>query len=457
MSIQNILCVGAGYVGGPSMAVIADQCPEITVRVVDINPERVAQWNSDTLPVYEPGLDAIVQRCRGRNLFFESPTPDHVNAADMVFVSVNTPTKSFGHGSGQAADLQYWESTARWLRPHLKRGAIVVEKSTVPVKTAEAIATILHYDRPEQDIAVLSNPEFLAEGTAIRDLEQPDRVLIGHGDSPADQAAAQALADVYAHWVPREQILFSSVWSSELAKLAANALLAQRITSMNTLTALCERTNADISQIADAVGHDKRIGPRFLQAGVGFGGSCFRKDILNLAYLCEQEGLNVEAAYWRSVVLLNDHQTDRFARMIVEKQFNSVAGKRVVIFGFAFKPGTNDTRDAPAIRVCRSLLEERAKLVITDPQALEHARQDLAGLAGGITFEPDPYRAAAGAHAIALVTEWPEFAALDYARIYAGMEKPAFLFDGRNLLDAAALHGLGFNVYPLGRRARTHL
>jgi UDPglucose 6-dehydrogenase len=257
--------------------------------------------------------------------------------------------------------------------------------------------------------------------------------------------------------VPREQILFSSVWSSELAKLAANALLAQRITSMNTLTALCERTNADISQIADAVGHDKRIGPRFLQAGVGFGGSCFRKDILNLAYLCEQEGLNVEAAYWRSVVLLNDHQTDRFARMIVEKQFNSVAGKRVVIFGFAFKPGTNDTRDAPAIRVCRSLLEERAKLVITDPQALEHARQDLAGLAGGITFEPDPYRAAAGAHAIALVTEWPEFAALDYARIYAGMEKPAFLFDGRNLLDAAALHGLGFNVYPLGRRARTHL
>lgn len=457
MSIQNILCVGAGYVGGPSMAVIADQCPEITVRVVDINPERVAQWNSDTLPVYEPGLDAIVQRCRGRNLFFESPTPAHVSEADMVFVSVNTPTKSFGHGAGQAADLQYWESTARWLRPHLKRGAIVVEKSTVPVRTAEAIATILHYDRPDQDIAVLSNPEFLAEGTAIRDLEQPDRVLIGHGDRPADEAAAQALADVYAHWVAREQILFASVWSSELAKLAANALLAQRITSMNTLTALCERTNADISQIANAVGHDKRIGPRFLQAGVGFGGSCFRKDILNLAYLCEQEGLNVEAAYWRSVVELNDHQTDRFARMIVEKQFNSVAGKRVAIFGFAFKPGTNDTRDAPAIRVCRALLQERAELVITDPQALEHARQDLAGLGGVVTFEPDPYRAAAGAHAIALITEWPEFAALDYARIHGSMEKPAFVFDGRNLLDAAALHTLGFNVYPLGRRAHTRL
>jgi UDPglucose 6-dehydrogenase len=455
-TVRKIVCIGAGYVGGPTMAVIADQCPHIRVEVLDISAPRIAQWNSDALPVFEPGLDAVVRRCRGRNLFFAALGAEAVADADIVFVSVPTPTKEFGEGAGMAPDMQYCEQTARFLKAHLRDGAIVVEKSTVPVRTAETISRILHEGRAGGRIPVLSNPEFLAEGTAVRDLEQPDRVLIGCEEDAAGRAAAQVLADVYRNWVPEERILLSSVWSSELSKLTANAFLAQRISSINSVSALCELIHADVTELSRAIGSDSRIGPRFLEAGVGFGGSCFRKDILNLAYICEQHGLPEVAAYWKSVVAMNDYQVARFTRGVLAGQFNTVAGKRLAVFGFAFKPGTNDTRDSPAIAVCRRLLEERAQLVVTDPQALDNAARDLHGLAGDVQFEPDPYAAAAGAHAIVLVTHWPEFRALDYARIYASMQKPASLFDGRNWLDAPALHRIGFNVHPIGRAPLLH-
>ena len=456
MSIRKILCIGAGHVGGPTMAVIADMCPEINVVVVDINPERLAQWNSGTLPVYEPGLDDVVSRCLGRNLFFEPARPEVIADADMVFVSVNTPTKEYGEGAGMAADLQYWEKSARFIKPHLKDGAIIVEKSTVPVRTAEAISRILHDNRQGRRFPVLSNPEFLAEGAAIRDLMEPDRVLIGCEETEAGRAAAEALAAVYRHWVPPERIVLSSVWSSELAKLTANAFLAQRISSINAISALCDATYADVTEISRAIGTDHRIGSHFLEAGVGFGGSCFRKDILNLSYICQQQGLPEVAAYWKSVVEMNDHQITRFTRNIIAHQFDTVAGKKLAVFGFAFKPGTNDTRDSPAIYVCKKLLEERAHLAITDPRALENAAESLRGLGGEIAIEPDPYRAAEGAHAIVLLTHWQEFRELDYQRIYEHMERPASFFDGRNWIDAKLLYELGFNVYRVGRAPLVH-
>ena len=456
MKSTTIVCLGAGYVGGPTMAVIADRCPEITVVVTDIDPERIAQWNSGPLPVYEPGLEEVVDRCRGRNLFFEVSSTQRIAEADMIFVSVNTPTKTFGEGAGMAPDLQYWEQAARFIKPHLKDGAVIVEKSTVPVRTAEAISRILHMDSGGRHFPVLSNPEFLAEGTAIADLEEPDRVLIGCEQDDAGRAAAQALTAVYLHWVPKERIVLSNVWSSELSKLAANAFLAQRISSINAISALCEVTDADVTEISRAVGTDRRVGSRFLEAGVGFGGSCFRKDILNLAYLCQQHGLQEVGDYWRSVVEMNDYQINRFTRNVIERQFNTVAGKKLAVFGFAFKPGTNDTRDSPAHYVCVKLLEEQAHLSICDPQALEHARLDLRGIDGNIVFEPDPYAAGEGAHAIILVTHWEEYRQLDYRRLHDAMEKPASIFDGRNWLDHRQLHQIGFNVYPIGKSPLVH-
>ncbi len=455
MKVANILCMGAGYVGGPTMAVIADRCPGLRVTVCDIDAGRIAQWNSDRLPVYEPGLEEVVRRTRGRNLFFQVLSPEAIAQADLIFVSVNTPTKTYGEGAGMAADLRYWDSSAREILAHATGETVVVEKSTVPVRTAEAISEILHTHADGRRFFVLSNPEFLAEGTAVRDLERPDRVLIGHEGSEGSRAAAEALAAIYRQWVPEERILLSGVWSSELAKLAANAFLAQRVSSINAVSAICEKTGADIGEISQAIGMDPRIGGAFLEAGVGFGGSCFRKDILNLAYLCGQYGLQEVAAYWKGVVELNDYQIARFARLVVESQFNTVAGKRIAIFGFTFKPGTNDTRDSPAIGVCRHLLEERACLAITDPQGLAHAREELQGAAPEVEFEPDPYRAAQGAHAVVLLTHWPEFAGLDYRRIFAAMEKPAFFFDGRRQLDAALLHEIGFNVYAVGSPPKT--
>lgn len=439
------------------MAMIARKCPEVKVTVVDINADRIAQWQSGTLPIYEPGLKDVVAACLDRNLFFSTEVDRAIAEADMIFVSVNTPTKTFGQGAGRAADLQYWEKTARQILANSTSDKIVVEKSTLPVRTAAAMQRILDSGGGSVKFEVLSNPEFLAEGTAIADLENPDRVLIGGHDTEAGRRAVAALVDLYAHWVPRERILTTNVWSAELSKLAANAFLAQRVSSINALSALCEATEADVGEVARAIGMDSRIGPKFLNASVGFGGSCFKKDILNLVYLCESYGLTESAAYWQQVVSMNDWQQDRFVKNMVGRMFNTVSGKRIALFGFAFKKDTGDTRESPAIRVARQLVEERAQVVITDPEALANAAVDLRDLGDRVLYEPDPYAAAQGAHAIALMTEWDCYATLDYERIYAGMMKPAFVFDGRNRLDHQALYEQGFSVYGIGRSALSNL
>ena len=453
----KVLCIGAGYVGGPTMAVIADRCPHVDVTVVDINERRIAAWQGDSLPIYEPGLLDVVRRARGRNLFFSTDIEAGIRGADIIFVSVNTPTKTFGEGAGRAADLQYWEKTARQILASATSDKIVVEKSTLPVRTAEAMDRILNSNDRGLHFEVLSNPEFLAEGTAVEDLEQPDRVLIGSRETPAGARARRAVADLYAAWVPRERILESNVWSAELSKLTANAFLAQRISSINSISALCEATEADVDEVAYAIGADSRIGPRFLKSGVGFGGSCFRKDILNLVYISQSYGLDEVARYWEGVVRMNDWQEARFVHRMLATMFNTVAGKRIALFGFAFKANTGDTREAPALAVTRHLLAEHADVVITDPEALENARLDTAGLDGHLTFEADPYAAARGAHAVAVLTEWDVYRTLDYGRILASMERPAFLFDGRNILDHAKLFEMGFNVYPVGKRAMSHV
>jgi len=447
--MKRICCIGAGYVGGPTMAVIARHWPEYRVEVVDIDPKRIAAWNSDHLPIYEPGLDELVKSVRGRNLFFYDDVEAHIDPADIIFVSVNTPTKAFGHGAGRAADLQYWERTARQIARVATTPKIVVEKSTLPVRTAEAMESILRQNPRGVHFEVVSNPEFLAEGTAIRDLEQPDRVLIGGHDTPSGRAAVQEIVEIYARWVPREKIIVTGLWSSELAKLTANAFLAQRISSINSISAVCELTEANVTEVARAVGMDHRIGPHFLCAGVGFGGSCFRKDILNLAYLAETLGLHEVARYWQQVVEINDFQRRRFVQTMLKAMYGTLAGRRIAVFGFAFKPDTSDTRDSPAVEICRLLHEERAHLAITDPRALPNARKDLEGLPD-CSFEEDPYDAARGAHAIALLTRWPEYRELDYERIYLSMEKPPFIFDGWNLLDHARLARIGFHVYRVG-------
>lgn len=455
--MANILCIGAGYVGGPTMAVIAQKCPHHRVVVVDINEARIAAWQSDHLPIYEPGLDAVVREARGRNLFFSTEVDRHITEADIIFVSVNTPTKAFGQGAGRAADLQYWEMTARQILRNATASKIVVEKSTLPVRTAEAMEHILNSNDKGLHFDVLSNPEFLAEGTAVEDMHTPDRVLIGARNTSTGQKALEALVEIYANWVPRDRILTTNLWSSELTKLAANAFLAQRISSINAISALCERTEADVNEVAHAIGTDSRIGPKFLRASVGFGGSCFKKDILNLVYLCDYYNLPEVAHYWEQVVRMNEYQERRFVSNMLTAMFNTVAGKRIALFGAGFKAHTNDTRESPALAVCRTLLDERAKIVITDPKAMENARADLGALAESVAFEPDPYKAAAGAYAIAVLTEWPQFADLDYTRIFKSMVKPAFVFDGRNILDHTALYEMGFNVYSIGKPALEHL
>ena len=454
---KRILCIGAGYVGGPTMAVIAAKCPDCRVTVVDINPERIAAWNSDELPIYEPGLNELVRATRGRNLFFSTDIERGIRENDIIFVGVNTPTKTFGLGAGMAADLQYWEKTARQILEFSESPKIVIEKCTLPVKTALAMERILN-SREDDGIFfdVLSNPEFLAEGTAIRDLEQPDRVLIGSRETENGLKARKILADIYAAWVPRERIITSNIWSSELSKLVANAFLAQRISSINTISALCEKAEADVAEVSRAVGMDSRIGPKFLNASIGFGGSCFRKDILNLVYLCRHYGLSEVADYWESVVTINDYQQERFIRNMLEAMFNTLTGKRVCLWGFAFKANTGDTRDSPAIFIARRLLEERAELVISDPKALKNARSDLAGVAGQVRYVEDPTHAAEGCHAIALLTEWDLYRNLDFEKIYDGMAKPAFIFDGRNILDHQRCFEIGFNVYPVGKPPLRH-
>ena len=456
--MSNILCIGAGYVGGPTMAMIAKNCPEHTVTVVDINQERIERWNSNDLPIFEPGLLEVVQQTRGKNLFFYTDIAGAIAEADIIFVSVNTPTKKFGEGAGKAADLQYWEKTSRdILQNSRKPEVIVVEKSTLPVRTAEAMARILESGNSTTRFSVVSNPEFLAEGTAIQDLVNPDRVLIGGEENENGHKAAKTVAELYAHWVPRERILLTSVWSSELSKLVANAMLAQRISSVNSISALCERTEADITEVSKAIGMDTRIGAKFLQASVGFGGSCFRKDILHLSYLCEYYGLPEVADYWASVVRINEWQTDRFFQNILHELFNTLAGKTITMLGFAFKQDTGDTRDSPAIPLCEKLVGENARVRIHDPKALENARIELKNLKGDVSFVEDVYEAAEGSHALALVTQWDEYRELDYEKIHQTMAEPAFIFDGRNHLDHDKLYKIGFNVFPLGKSPLKHI
>ncbi|PWM89482.1 MAG: nucleotide sugar dehydrogenase [Lentisphaerae bacterium] len=456
MTTKKILCIGAGYVGGPTMAVIADRCPQYQITVVDLNEKRIAAWNSDELPIYEPGLEEVVARCRNRNLFYSTDIPKGIREADIIFVSVNTPTKTFGCGAGRAADLQYLEKTARAIVEYADEGKIVVEKSTLPVRTAQAMSRILHSNPKGLKFQIISNPEFLAEGTAINDLENPDRVLIGGMETPEGQRAIEEVVAIYANWVPRERIITTNLWSSELTKLVSNALLAQRVSSVNSISALCEKTEANINEVTAAAGRDSRIGAKFLKASIGFGGSCFKKDILNLVYLCGYYGLPEVAEYWEQVVRMNDYQARRFVGNMLAAMFNTVADKKIAILGFAFKANTGDTRESPAIAVCCQLLEEHARLRIHDPKALGNARLDLEDAEGDISYCEDPYDAVKGAHAIALLTEWDSFRKLDYRRIYDLMEKPAFLFDGRNLLDHRKLYEIGFNVYPIGQKALTH-
>ena len=454
---KHILCIGAGYVGGPTMAMIAAKCPQYKVTVADINPVRIKEWQSDELPIYEPGLLEVVKIARGRNLFFTTEIAKNIDEAEIIFVSVNTPTKTYGKGAGKTADLQYWEKTARGILNASNSDKIIIEKSTLPVRTAKAMERILHTNDKGLHFDVLSNPEFLAEGTAVADLESPDRVLIGSRETEQGIKARQSVVDIYANWVPRERILTCDVWSAELSKLVANAFLAQRISSINSISALCEKTGADVTKVAHAIGTDSRINPKFLNASVGFGGSCFKKDILNLVYICENYGLHEVANYWENVVKINQWQEERFVENMGHAMFNTMAGKRVALFGFAFKADTGDTRESPAIFVTHKLLEEQAKVVITDPQALRNAKIDLSDVIDQVELESDPYKAAEGAHALAVVTEWKLYKELDYERIYASMEKPAFVFDGRNILDHQKLFDIGFNVYPIGKPALSHL
>ncbi len=450
---KNILCIGAGYVGGPSMAMIAYKCPDYRVTVVDINTARIDAWNSSELPVYEPGLDAIIKKTRGKNLFFAKDIENQIKENDIIFVSVNTPTKTFGAGAGKAADLQFLEKTARQILEHSQSPKIVIEKSTLPVKTALAMERILASTKGKISFDVLSNPEFMAEGSAMTDLENPDRVLIGSRETESGLAARAQLVDIYARWIPAEKIITSNIWSSELSKLVANAFLAQRVSSINSISALCEKTDADISEVARAVGMDGRIGSKFLKAGIGFGGSCFKKDILNLVYLCSYYGLQEVADYWESVIKINEYQQDRFMANILGNMFNTLAGKKICILGFAFKADTGDTRESPAVYITRKLLAENAQVVISDPKALKNAAIDLAADEGKISYIEDPYRAASGCHALAILTDWELYKMLDFQKIYKSMIKPAFIFDGRNFIDHKKCFDIGFNVYPIGKPA----
>jgi len=461
MVVKEICCIGAGYVGGPTCAIIAYKCPHLRVTVVDLSEERIAQWNSDDLPIYEPYLDEIVRACRGRNLFFSTDIAGAVQRAQLIFISVNTPTKTYGIGKGRAADLRYIEAAARMIGSIANGPKIVVEKSTVPVKAAASIAQILKSsETADVRFQVLSNPEFLAEGTAVEDLLTPDRVLIGGEQSPEGLKAAAELASIYQHWVPAERILTTNTWSSELSKLTANAFLAQRISSINAISAICETTGADIREVAHAIGTDSRIGPKFLQASVGFGGSCFQKDVLNLVYLCECLNLPQVADYWNQVILMNDWQRRRFVDNIIETMFNTVADKHLAVFGFSFKKNTGDTRESSTIYISKHLMDEGARLYIYDPKVpkkqimsdLKHPSisEDSSRVDRLVTVCDDAYAAAKGAHAIVVCTEWDEFKELDYQRLYNNMAKPAFVFDGRIMLDHEKLMKIGFYVHALG-------
>ena len=470
--INEICCIGAGYVGGPTMAVIADKCPHIKVNVVDINQKRIAAWNSKNLsklPIYEPGLDEVIKRTRSKNLYFSCDLEASIKSADMIFISVNTPTKTKGVGAGQASDLKWVEVCARQVAKYSHGHTIVVEKSTLPVKTAEVIKTILeeaqatNFSSQGKSFDVLSNPEFLAEGSAIKDLEEPDRVLIG-GESPN---AIKALSNIYKKWVPEKKILHTNIWSSELAKLTANAFLAQRISSINSIGALCESTGADVREVARAIGSDSRIGSKFLDSGPGFGGSCFKKDILNLVYLSNFFGLKEVANFWESVVELNDWHQHRISRLVVKKLFGTVSLKKICILGFAFKANTNDTRESAAIKICKDLLEEGAILFIHDPKVdpkqieidlekkenhqIKEFKDKIHTLnEGGWCSTKDIIDASDGADAIVVLTEWDEYMHLNWEEISKNLRKPAWLFDARSIIPKDKIKKLNLNFWKIG-------
>ena len=462
MDIKKICCIGAGYVGGPTMAVLAEKCPHILVTIVDLNVSKIAAWNSEDfqLPVYEPGLKEIVEKVRNKNLFFSTDIVSAIKQADAIFISVNTPTKNYGIGKGQAADLKYIELCARQIAEVATSRKIIIEKSTLPVRTASTLKDIFDNLGKGIQFDVLSNPEFLSEGTAIEDLHNPDRVLIG-GDytSETGKEAINALVNIYKNWVSEDRIVTSNIWSSELSKLAANAFLAQRISSINAFSEICEKTGADIDEIAKAIGADSRIGNKFLKASVGFGGSCFQKDILNLVYISRSLGLDAVANYWEQVIILNEHQKDRFALNIVKTLYNTVSDKKIAFLGWAFKKNTNDTRESPAIKIASKLISEQAKIFVYDPQVKEsqilsdlkqleiHSEEEIQQ---SITIVNNPYDTCNRAHAIAILTEWDEFLELDWKNIYDTMLKPAFVFDGRRILNKEELSKIGFSVFQLG-------
>ena len=459
MKITNICCIGAGYVGGPTMAVIAKKNPNIKVTIVDINAERIAAWNDkdvSQLPIYEPGLAEIVEETRGKNLFFSTEIDKAIIESEMIFISVNTPTKTYGKGKGMAADLKYVELCARNIAEVATTDKIVVEKSTLPVRTAQAIKSILHNTGSDVKFDILSNPEFLAEGTAVQDLLNPDRVLIG-GES---ESAIDSLANIYGSWVSDDRILRTNVWSSELSKLTANAFLAQRISSINAISELCEHTEANVNEVAKAIGMDSRIGPKFLNASIGFGGSCFQKDILNLVYIARSYNLHAVADYWEQVIILNDHQKRRFSDNLISTLYNTVSGKKIAMLGWAFKKDTNDTRESAAIYVADHLLSEQANIAVYDPKVTSKKVQaDLNYLntrseeenSNLVKSYNDPYEVSKDAHAIAIMTEWDEFKTYDWRKIYDQMKKPAFIFDGRNILDKEEMTKIGFEYSSIGQ------
>ena len=471
--INNICCIGAGYVGGPTMAVIADNCPNIQIEVVDVSEERIKQWNSedlDTLPIYEPGLSEIVSRCRGKNLHFSTSIKEKINKADMIFISVNTPTKQKGIGAGKASDLKWVEASARQVAEYSSGHTIVVEKSTLPVRTAETIMSILNVSKSSKSntkntptFDVLSNPEFLSEGTAIYDLKNPDRVLIG-GEN---DKAIQSLSNIYQNWVPDRKILTTNIWSSELAKLTANAFLAQRISSINSISALCEQTGADIREVSRAIGSDSRIGSKFLDSGPGFGGSCFKKDILNLVYLAEYFGLPEVASFWNEVVKINTWHQHRISKLIIKKLFGTISNKKIAILGFAFKSNTNDTRESAAITICKDLLDEGAELLIHDPKVnAKQIESDLRILSessksnnlsfekkegeGTWDFSKTVENTFSNADAILILTEWQEYSRIDWKEAYKMMRKPAWVFDSRSIIEPKKVIDAGINIWRIG-------
>ncbi len=467
--IKKICCIGAGYVGGPTMAVIALKCPNIIVNVLDINKDKINKWNSndlDDLPVYEPGLSEIIKKVRDKNLFFSCDIEKGISDAEMIFLAVNTPTKKYGEGKGMAIDLKYVEDSARLIAKFSKESKIVVEKSTLPVRTAEAIEKILKSENPSVKFEVISNPEFLAEGTAIKDLFKSDRVLIGGHKTIRGAEAVNALVEIYSNWIPNEKIITTNVWSSELSKLVSNAFLAQRISSINSISALCESTGADIDEVSKAVGKDKRIGPEFLNASVGFGGSCFQKDILSLVYLCKYYNLREVASYWEAVIKINNYQRNRFSKKIIQSLFGSVSEKKICILGWSFKKNTNDSRESSAIVVSNNLLENGAEIHIYDPKVeKERIVSDMneywlnQNIKTGLINEylsrikilKNSKDAAKGASAVCVLTEWEEFITIDWKLIYKSMKRPAWIFDGRNILNGEFLKNLGFEIYQIGK------